>query len=185
MTSTSSCSSSKRTRVEDELAARQRVEGEQDCSTAHEVTRYLWWDSHEGSTIQVDRCFKTRRMALLYCAKLNADAFSAFADASGKSWEAFFGVEGSSYALLPNRPFELESFLELTDDALSEYSDGVCNAFSRHKVPKGVSYRYSPREMHVVDCDELLKLLRLAPGAQSHEHLKRQALLLSDIAGFD
>ena len=159
------------------------IVGDEDRSAAHEVSRYVWWDSHEGSTIQMDRTFRSQRMALLYCAKLNSESFKTFANESGKDWVAYF-VAGA-YALQPNRPFDLDSFKALPDEVLKEYVDGVANAFSRHKVPKGVTYRYAPREMKVVEFNELMGLLRREGYAEVQGHVKRQALLLSDIAGFD
>ena len=59
---------------------RSMVIGEEDDYTSHEVSRYVWWDSHDGSIAHVDRTFRTRRMALLYCAKLNSDSFKSFAE---------------------------------------------------------------------------------------------------------
>ena len=126
----------------------------------------------------------TRRMALLYCAKLNSDAFKGFVNESGKAWATFF-TDAGSYSLQPNQPFELDTFVRLPDDVIRDYCDNVCNAFSRHKVRKGVTYRYAPREMHVVQFDEMMDLLSQDSTPEAQSHMKRQALLLSDIAGFD
>ena len=53
--------------------------------------------------------------------------------------------------LRPNRPFDLHAMLELGDDAMQEWCDAVCNAFSRYKVVKGSLYRYQPRPRKVVE----------------------------------
>ena len=121
----------------------QKIRGTEDRSARHDVSRYVWWDSHEGSSTSGDRTFPTRRMALLYVAKRNSEEFASFIEASGKSWTNFFVSEGP-YALSPNAPFELATFADLSDEAIEAYANGVCDAFSRHKVERGVSYRYAP-----------------------------------------
>ena len=88
-------------------------------------------------------------------------------------------------ALAPNSAFELSAFIQLSEDELQEYADGVCNAFSRHKAPQGTIYRYAPRRSAVIEAEELLNVLRREGDAPREEHHERQALLLSDIAGFD
>lgn len=163
-----------------------QVRGEEEDGTVHEVFRYAWWARHEGSTSTLDRTLETRRMALLYICKSNSDSLQRWATQSGKAWHTLFASEGA-YSLNPNQPFELDSFVALSNDALAEYSDTVCNAFSRHKVESGVTYRYTSRASRTVGVDELLEVLRrdAADARTEQEHHQRQALLLSDIAGFD
>ena len=50
-----------------------RMRGSEDASVLHEVTCYQWWNSHEGSATHLDRRFASRRMALLYTAKMNSE----------------------------------------------------------------------------------------------------------------
>jgi hypothetical protein len=177
---------SKRTRGPSEGDIENSVRGLVDPSTLHEVTRYVWWASHEGSTSALDRAFESKRMALLYACKQNSDSLERYAATVGKSFSDLFTKDGP-YSLQPNSSFELNAFLELSDNEIEEYAERVCNAFSRHKVKEGVSYRYAPRASVACGVDELLGLLRRDPGASSmaQDHIKRQALLLSDIAGFD
>ena len=105
--------------------------------------------------------------------------------AEGVSWDRLFPAEGV-HCLQPNRPFALDAFLDLSNEQLQEWSDGVCNAFSRHKVLKGNVFRYAPRPRVVCDVDEVLAMLRQAGSTPDvPEHAQRQALLLADIAGFD
>ena len=173
--------SDKRAREEEEEALRARVVGAVDPGTTHEVLRYTWWDKHEGSSRGSDNVFVSRKSALLYICKLNSDALSRFCKESGCAWEALF----ASHALAPNSAFELSAFIQLSEDELQEYADGVCNAFSRHKAPQGTIYRYAPRRSAVIEAEELLNVLRREGDAPREEHHERQALLLSDIAGFD
>ena len=124
-------------------------------------------------------------MALLFVAKRNSEEFTAFVEESGTEWTDYF-KPGTPYALHPNQAFSLDVFQVLTDDQLDTYSNAVADAFARHKCEKGVSYRYAPRESEEMSEEELLVILRRAkPSKADREHAKRQALLLSDIAGFD
>ena len=168
-----------------DFAALKKLRGEEDRSTRHDVTRYTWWSSHEGSATASDRTFPTKRMALLYVAKRNCEELTAFAEASGKRWENLFPAEGP-YALTPNAVFNLPKFLEMSDDEIEVWANSVCDAFARFKVDKGSSYRYAPRESEEMEAEELMRVLkRDKPTQEEMDHHKRQALLLSDIAGFD
>lgn len=124
-------------------------------------------------------------MALLYIAKRNCEELIAWAESVGKTWSELFPAKGQ-YALNPNTPFDVRVFADLSDQVLQEYADGVCNAFSRHKASRGMTFRYSPQSTGVMSEEQLMKVLkRDRPSAEDQEHSKRQALLLSDIAGFD
>ena len=60
------------------------------------------------------------------------------------------------------------------------------NAFSRHKVDRGETIRYTPRATGLMGETALLEILkREKPSKEEQAHHERQALLLSDIAGFD
>ena len=160
------------------------MRGSADGDTLHEVTRYLWWSSHEGSTSALDRSFESQKSALLYVCKQNSDSLLRYTRQAGKEWADLFT---GRYSITPATPFELASFAHLSCDELASYAEQVCNAFSRHKAKEGVSYRYSPRASASCDVDELLGLLRRNASAHGdvETYLQRQALLLSDIAGFD
>lgn len=173
------------TQTSDTFKLLKKIRGEQDRATRHDVTRYTWWGWHEGSATSGDRTFSSKRMALLYVAKRNSENLMAFAEAKGKRWSDLFASEGP-YALHPNTAFQLSSFVDMSDAEVEVYANAVCDSFARHKVEKGSCYRYAPRESEEMGEEELLKMLqRDKPSAGELEHHKRQALLLSDIAGFD
>lgn len=109
-------------------------------------------------TLEEDRKFATKRMALLYVAKMNSDSVLAYMAESGKRWTDLCPSVGP-YAVTPNRPFSPERFLELSDDILEEYGSGVGNALNRHKAPEGTIYRYRAVSINVTDADELHQLL--------------------------
>jgi len=166
---------------------RSAIMGQIDTNTTHDCTRYSWWKKHEGSSTHRDRTFKSRRMALLYIAKRNSEELAAYARQANVAWQSLFASEGV-HALEPNNQFELEDeFLSMSDDDLQEWSDCVCNAFSRFKVEKGNLFRYTPSPCDVVEVDVLLELLQRdwTSADSMPEHTQRQALLLADIAGFD
>ena len=151
--------------------------------TSHEVSSYTWWLKHEGSTHQRDRCFATKRMALLYICKRNSEVLQQYAESNGKPWRSLFS---ESHGLLHNGPFDLRSFIALSDDQLKVHADSLASAFYRFKVEQGVLYRYTPQPRTYVTEDELLCILTREQQPE-HEatHAHRQRLLLSDIAGFD
>ena len=162
-----------------------KIRGAEDRSIRHEVSSYMWWDKHECSSSQADMAFETKRMALLYICKRNCESLIQWQESVDKKWADCF-PDGGAYALTPSGPFELEAMCELSDDALQEYADALCNAFARFKAKSGTTFRYAPKDSH--ECDEaaLLKILkRDRPTKEEMAHSKRQALLLSDIAGFD
>jgi len=168
----------------DEQTLHAKIRGIEDDSTAHEVTRYIWWSKHEGSSVQCDSRFATKRQALLYCAKKNSEALVAVAKEMKSEWGKLFATEGA-YSIEPSQPFELDMFIELSDAQLEAWSNDVCNAFSRHKTPNGTSYRYAPRDSEIISDHQLLQILKHDSSSTVMEHVHRQKLLLSDIAGFD
>lgn len=162
-----------------------KIRGVEDHEMRHEVKSYTWYDKHECSSTQTEHCFQTKRMALLFVAKRNSEQIEAWIDSSGSTWEQIFTGTGV-YALYPNQPFDVRSFCELTDQVLEEYGNTVCNAFAKHKILRGTTFRYAPIESLVYTEERLLRMLkREKPSEEEQEHRKRQALLLSDIAGFD
>ena len=171
-----------------DAALKALIRGERDQSMLHEVTRYLWWASHEGSVSALDRSFESQKSALLYVCKQNSDSLLRYAREIGKDWTALFSQDpGHAHAITPNQAFDLDKFAVMECDALADYAERVGSAFSRHKVKEGVTFRYAPRESTGCEIDELLALLQREPSANGkvEDHLARQALLLSDIAGFD
>ena len=169
----------------DDDRLRIKVRGTEDRTQRHDVTMYTWWDSHEGSATTHSHTFETKRHALLYVAKRNCEELNTYITESGQRWADLFPAD-SVYALEPNAPFDLATLAELSDDQIEAYGNGVCDAFSRKKVGKGISYRYAPRVSDEMGEEALMKILkRDKPGKEELEHHKRQAFLLSDIAGFD
>jgi len=168
----------RRKRSADEL--RQSVCGEKsDAGTEHHVTRYSWWNSHEGSsTTQADQRFLSKRSALLYCAKCNTEELRPHI---GHAWQDYF--EGV-YALHPNEPFALERFIELSDEDLSTYVSELCNAFSRLKIVQGTVFRYVCKQTEIMGVDELIEVLQ-STSSKLVDHAARQKELLSNVAGFD
>ena len=169
----------------DELLLR-KIRGVEDPAVRHEVKSYTWYDKHECSSTQTENSFQTRRQALLYVAKRNSEQIEAWIESSGQAWEQVFPSGTGVYALNPNQPFDLQRFCELSDDALEDWGNTVCNAFARHKILRGTTFRYAPVDSLVYTEERLLRVLkRDQPSAEEQDHHKRQALLLSDIAGFD
>ena len=162
-----------------------KIRGEEDPAVRHEVKSYTWFDKHECSSTQTEHSFQTKRQALLFVAKRNSEQIEAWIESNGRTWEQIFTGTGV-YALIPNSPFDLLTFCELSDEAIEEYGNTVCNAFSKHKILRGTTFRYAPIDSLVYSEDRLLRALkREKPTEEEQEHRKRQALLLSDIAGFD
>ena len=149
--------------ADDDASLLAKIRGDvDDRTTRHEVTCYRWWGFHEGSSTGFDKAFASKRQALLYVAKRNSECLQAYlAEArSDKTWSDLFGAAGSPYALSPNAAFLLSSFADLDDDAVEAYANGVCDAFSRHKVEKGTSYRYAPRLSEEMAEEALLRVLK-------------------------
>ena len=162
-----------------------KIRGAEDRTTRHEVTSYTWWDKHDCQSSSADMVFETKRMALLYICKRNCESLIQWQESVGKTWDACF-TESGAYSLTPSGPFEVKAMCELSDDALQEYADTLCNAFARFKAKSGTTFRYAPKDSHECDEEALLKILkRDRPTKEEMAHSKRQALLLSDIAGFD
>ena len=179
------CEAVKRTGIMSKKRDIDSIRGVEDRKVRHDVSRYTWWNSHEGSSTASDWTFPTRRMALLYVAKRNCEEFATYVEKSGKTWTDFF-KPGTPYALHPNASFSLEKVADLTDDELDAYANGVCDAFARFKVEIGSCYRYAPHESDEMSEEKLLSILKRDKASKDEqEHAKRQALLLSDIAGFD
>ena len=44
----------------------------------------------------------------------------------------------------------------MSDVAIQAYSDDVCNGFMKHKVERGLLYRYAPRDVEVMEEEALL-----------------------------
>jgi hypothetical protein len=174
----------------------------------HHVTEYSWWHSHDGSVTAVDKSFPTRRMALLYCSKKNSDELKPHV---GSDWAKHFqGV----YELHPNTPFQLDAFLDLSDELIEAYASELSNAFCRlvrahsagpdfsqkfttrwpcsvrvcrtQKIAKGTVWRYVQRKAQSVNVDELITMLsREGKEVGEPSHVERQRLLMGNLAGFD
>lgn len=100
-------------------------------------------------------------MVLLYIAKMNSDAFCAYLSEVGRDWEATCRPGGSQEALEPNRPFDTD-FLELSDEQLDAYGNGVGQACAVVKASKGTVYHWATRAVLTTPAAELAELLQLA-----------------------
>lgn len=124
----------------------------------YECRRYVWKNKRMDSKIEVDKKFPTRRMALLYVAKMNSDSVLNYAGEVGKEWSQICKSSGV-YAVTPNMPFDRDYFLELADDELEKYGEAVGNVLNVHKAPQGAIYRSHPLSLGTVSTEELLKIL--------------------------
>ena len=122
----------------------------------------MWWNNWQSSDLEDDRKFATRRMALLYVAKMNSDSFCAHLQAAGSAWEQLSAGEGQ-HTLDPNRPFD-SGFLDLSDAILDAYGRGIALLFAVHKTQRGTVYECAPRRIVTTSVRELASLLE-APTA--------------------
>lgn len=106
-----------------------------------------------------DRKFPTKRMALLYIAKMNSDSVEKYAGSLGKQWTDVCKDSGR-YAISPNRPFDADEFLELSDDELEKYGQDVGILLHVHKAPEGILYKYTPVSLATMSVNDLAALLR-------------------------
>ena len=56
-----------------DVQAEEGGEDEERDGLRHDVTRYMWWAGHEGSSTAHDHTFATKRQALLFVAKRNSE----------------------------------------------------------------------------------------------------------------
>jgi len=140
---------------------RRRVAGpENDVprTEMYECSRYVWLKKRQEAWTEPDRKFADKRMALLYVAKMNSDSLRRFAATSGKQWSDLCSSSGA-YAVSPNAPFELERFLEFSDEDLQAYAKAVGNVLNVRKAPEGAIYSFKPVSLGTVGVDELLNIL--------------------------
>jgi len=52
----------------------------------YECSRYVWWDKRAHCFTEQDRKFSSKRMALLYLAKMNSASLEDFLKETGKQW---------------------------------------------------------------------------------------------------
>jgi len=105
-----------------------------------------------------DHKFSTKRMALLYIAKMNSNSVQKFALDSGKQWSDLCKDSGI-YAIVPNMPFD-KQFLELSDEVLEKYATAVGTVLHVHKAPEGSTYRYKSVSLNTMSANDLAELLR-------------------------
>lgn len=154
----SSCSGVKR-QISEEFAEvkRHKVLGSDD-GHMYECSRYVWREKREKSSIESDRKFSSKRMALLYVAKMNSDSLQRYLEESGKNWFDLCRSTGV-HALHPNMPFDVAPFLELSDDELEKYGAGVGTIMTVHKAPQGTIYRFRAVPLATMAVEELLSIL--------------------------
>ena len=122
----------------------------------------MWWNNRQSSDLEDDRKFATRRMALLYVAKMNSDSFCAHLQAAGSAWEQLSAGEGQ-HTLDPNRPFD-SGFLDLSDAILDAYGRGIALLFAVHKTQRGTVYECAPRKIVTTGERELETILGAPTG---------------------
>ena len=119
--------------------------------------RYVWRNNRQSSELEDDRKFATRRMALLYVAKMNSDSFRSYLTKAGKQWSELCSGEYPT-PLEPNRPFD-SGFLDLSDDVLDASGHNLALVFAVHKAPRGTVYECQPRRIATTGVRELAQLL--------------------------
>lgn len=103
--------------------------------------------------------FPTKRMALLYIAKMNSESVLKYIAESGKKWPDLCKSSGV-YAVSPNIPFDMDLFLELSDEQLDTYGAEVGNALNVHKAPQGTIFSCKPVSLTCVAAEELMDILK-------------------------
>jgi len=140
------------------LGARQRkVAGTHD-GAMYECSRYVWRNKREHCSLEADRRFRSRRMAILYVAKMNSDSLQTYLAESGKRWHDLCSDTGR-YALSPNAPFDMEQFLEMADDAIEKYGAEVGNVLTVRKAPQGTIFRFKVTPLATTEVEELCQIL--------------------------
>lgn len=135
-----------------------RVGAAERDSCMYECSRYVWREKRNVCHTKPDRKFSSKRMALLYIAKKNSDSVKAWLEESNQEWGNVSSDKGV-YALTPNAPFDLDSFLELSDEALEKYGCDVGSIMSVRKAPQGSIYRFQPVALATTSVDDLCKIL--------------------------
>jgi len=124
----------------------------------YECSRYVWWDKRAHCFTEQDRKFSSKRMALLYLAKMNSASLEDFLKETGKQWADVCSDTGV-YALSPNVPFDFDEFLELPDEVLEDYGKEVGNTLNVRKAPRGTIYRYQAVALATTEVQELCQIL--------------------------
>lgn|ERR1719393_973348 len=139
-------------------AKRRKISAASDADEKfmYECTRYVWKKKRQESHTELDRKFSTKRMALLYVAKMNCDSVLEYMQKAGKAWSELRGFE----YLRPNKPFDIDSFLDMPDDALEDYGRDVGNTLNIHKAAEGTLYQMKAVSIDTVSVDEFVELMR-------------------------
>jgi len=124
----------------------------------YECSRYVWRNKRSVCYTEPDRKFSSKRMALLYIAKMNSDSVTTWLGESNQKWESVSSDKGV-HALTPNMPFELDRFLELPDDVLQQYGKDVGNILNVRKASQGTIYRHQPVALATTNLNELCQIL--------------------------
>lgn len=128
----------------------------EDGTYMYECTRYVWTQKRQQSHTELDRRFSSRRMGLLYVAKKNCESVLTYMQKAGKAWAELRGFE----QLRPNRPFDIDSFLDMADDELEDYGRDVGNTLNMHKAAEGELYQIKAVSIATVSLDEFVELMR-------------------------
>merc|ERR1719174_2539042 len=116
-----------------ESKRRKLVGGDKNDGCMYECSQFVWRNRREFMETLADNKFATKRMALLYVAKMNSKSVQKFAADSGKQWTDLCKDSGK-YAISPNTPFD-DRFLDLSDDELEKYAADVGTILHVHKAP--------------------------------------------------
>jgi len=135
-----------------------KVIGSDQGGHMYECHQYVWTEKRAKCATRLDRKFASKRMALLYIAKMNSASLQTYLAESGKQWGDLCKDTGI-HAVRPNRPFDLEAFLDLPDEDLELYAQAVGGALTVHKAPQGSIYRYSAVPLATTDVQELVSIL--------------------------
>jgi len=124
----------------------------------YECHRYAWTERRLKCSTSPDRKFASRRMALLYVAKMNSASLQTYLQECGKQWHDLCKDTGI-HAVQPNKPFDLEGFLDLPDDVLDQYGSAVGSALTVNKAPQGSIYRFTAVPLATTEVEELVRIL--------------------------
>merc|ERR1712178_290250 len=140
-----------------ESKRRKLIGSDHNDGCMYECSRFTWRNRREFMETTADNKFATKRMALLYVAKMNSNSVQTFAASSGRQWDDLCKDSGK-YAITPNAPFD-ERFLDLPDEILEKYAEDVGTILHVFKAPEGSTYRYKAASLNTISADDLAKLL--------------------------
>lgn len=138
---------------------RRKVEGvDRHDGFMYECSRYVWRDKRSVCSTEPDKKFSSKRMALLYIARMNSDSLQIWLRESRRSWEDVCSATGV-HAIVPNEPFDMDRFIELSEEVLEQYGKAVGNMLNVKKAPQGEIYRFHAVGLATTNLNELCQIL--------------------------